>query len=160
MQRRPCHWSSWAHRVGCASGFFADLCFVVQSVLMQKSKEVYGQMDFRGSADESSWAVDKGLTSLFFAVLCFLAKSAFLKNSKELYGQANFGARRMSRFERRMEAWPYVILCFWVMREKSVFRKIPKNYMDRWSEVLGGWEVLGRQSTPTLVSFWIFVCSK
>ena len=64
-------------------------------MFLQSSKELYGQMELRGSADGRFSEADKGLTTWFFAVLCFLAKTAFLKKSKELYGQANFGARRM-----------------------------------------------------------------
>ena len=44
----------------------------------------------------------------------------------------DLGAWRMSCFPRRMMAWPKVVLCFSVLRDKSVFCQIQQNYIDRW----------------------------
>ena len=62
----------------------------------------------------------------------------------------------MGGFLRRMTAWPILFLCFSVLREKSVFCKIQKNYIDRWISVLGGSEVMGWRMTAYPILFLCF----
>ena len=70
---------------------------------------------------------DEGPAIYYSCILHVQSKISFLYNSKIVYGTAHFGARRMSRHERRMRAVPHIIFAFCMFKEKTIFCEIQQK---------------------------------